>query len=99
MPGLEAYHGKNIFLTEALTLEAKARLTETVKLGQPFYLYLAHYAVHAPFDSDPRFADHYKNSGKSPQAQAFATLIEGMDKSLGDILDQLDTLGVATRLQ
>jgi hypothetical protein len=28
-------------------------------------------------------------------AQAFATLVEGMDKSLGDVLDHLDTLGVA----
>jgi arylsulfatase A-like enzyme len=34
-------------------------------------------------------------SGKAEPAQAFATLIEGMDKSLGDALDHLDTLGVA----
>ena len=38
---------------------------------------------------------HYKDSGKTEQAQAFATLIEGMDKSLGDVLDQLDELGIA----
>lgn len=95
VPNLEKYHGTGTFLTEALTIEAKARLDQTVKAGQPFFLYLAHYAVHAPFNSDPRFADLYKNSGKSPQAQAFATLIEGMDKSLGDILDHLDALGVA----
>ena len=56
---------------------------------------MSHYAVHAPFNSDPRFAANYKDSGKSANAQAFATLIEGMDKSLGDILDQLDELGVA----
>ncbi len=56
---------------------------------------MAHYAVHAPFDSDPRFAAHYKDSGKPAPAQAFATLIEGMDKSLGDILDHLEKLGVA----
>ncbi|MCE9527582.1 MAG: sulfatase-like hydrolase/transferase, partial [Planctomycetales bacterium] len=57
--------------------------------------YFAQYAVHAPFNSDARFAEHYKNSGKPANAQAFATLIEGMDKSLGDMLDQLDQLGVA----
>jgi arylsulfatase A-like enzyme len=66
-----------------------------VKEKKPFYLYFAQYAVHAPFNADPRFADHYKNSGKSEQAQAFAALIEGMDKSLGDVLDHLDALGVA----
>ena len=56
----------------------------------PFYLYFSHYAVHAPFESDPRFAPHYQDSGKPANAQAFATLIEGMDKSLGDMLDQFE---------
>ena len=51
--------------------------------------------MHGPHQSDPRFAENYKDSGKPPQAQNFATLVEGMDKSLGDILDHLDALGVA----
>lgn len=93
--GLEKYHGTPTFLTEALTLEAKRHVGEAVRAQKPFFLYFAHYAVHAPFNSDPRFAANYANSGKSPQAQAFATLIEGMDKSLGDVLDHLDELGVA----
>ncbi|MCP4173719.1 MAG: sulfatase [Fuerstiella sp.] len=95
VPHLKKYHGTETFLTEALTIEAKQRLTETVKADEPFYLYMSHYAVHAPFHSDPRFADHYTDSGKPKNAQAFATLIEGMDKSLGDILDHLEVLGVA----
>lgn len=95
VPHLEKYHGTDTFLTEALTIEAKEAVAGSVKSGKPFFLYFAHYAVHAPFHSDPRFADHYKDSGKPAPAQAFATLIEGMDKSLGDMLDQLDELGVA----
>ena len=95
VPHLEKYHGTDTFLSEALTIEAKKRVSQTVKSGQPFYLYFAHYAVHAPFDSDPRFADNYKDSGKPKNAQAFATLIEGMDKSLGDMLDHFEDLGVA----
>ncbi len=95
VPHLEKYHGTDTFLTEALTIEANARLSRAVEQGKPFYLYMAHYAVHAPFNSDPRFADHYKDSGKPKRAQAFATLIEGMDKSLGDILDHIEKLGVA----
>ena len=93
--GLEPYYGTETFLTEALTLEAKRHVGEAVTSGKPFFLNLAHYAVHSPFDSDPRFAANYRDSGKSPQAQAFATLIEGMDKSLGDLLDHLESLGVA----
>jgi len=95
VPHLKKYHGTDTFLTEALTIEAKKHLTDTVKAKKPFYLYMSHYAVHAPFHSDPRFAAHYKDSGKPANAQAFATLIEGMDKSLGDLLDHVEKLGVA----
>lgn len=95
VPGLEKYHGTDVFLSEALTIEAKSEVEKAVKLSKPFYLNFAHYAVHAPFNSDPRFIANYKDSGKSQQAQAFASLVEGMDKSLGDLLDYLDSLGVA----
>ncbi|TDU80764.1 arylsulfatase A-like enzyme [Prosthecobacter fusiformis] len=95
VPHLEKYHGKDIFLTEALTLEAKDKLNALAKEKEPFFFYFAHYAVHAPFESDPRFEANYKDSGKEAPAQAFATLVEGMDKSLGDLLDHLDKLGVA----
>lgn len=94
VPGLAPYHGKEIFLTEALTLEAKAALSEAAKADKPFFLHMAHYAVHAPFHSDPRFMAHYKDSGKSEKAQAYATLIEGVDQSLGDILQHVKDLGL-----
>lgn len=93
--GLEKYHGQEIFLTEALTLEAKKHVEDAVKAQKPFFLYFPQYAVHAPFNSDPRFAANYANSGKPANAQAFATLIEGMDKSLGDMMDHFEKLGVA----
>ncbi|MFN9717927.1 MAG: sulfatase-like hydrolase/transferase [Planctomycetota bacterium] len=95
VPGLEKYHGLDTFLTEALTLEARSHMSDAVAEGKPFFLYFPQYAVHAPFNSDPRFASHYESSGQSRQAQAFATLIEGMDKSLGDLMDHLQTLNVA----
>lgn len=95
VPHLEKYHGQDIFLTEALTREACGLLTDFAQGDQPFCLYFAHYAVHAPFQSDPRFAANYAASDKPAAAQAFATLIEGMDQSLTDILDHLDRLGVA----
>ena len=92
VPGLEKYHGKDIFLTEALTLEANLAISQAKEEGKPFFLYMAHYAVHAPFYSDPRFAENYKNSGKTEDAQAYATLIEGIDKSLGDIIQHVKDL-------
>lgn len=95
VPGLEKYHGTDTFLTDALTIEANKHIEIAVKEDKPFFLYMSHYAVHAPFDSDPRFAGNYAKSGKGKSAQAYATLIEGMDKSLGDIRAKLDELKVA----
>jgi arylsulfatase A-like enzyme len=93
--GLDKYHDTDTFLTEALTIEAKSHVSDAVRANKPFFLYFPQYAVHAPFNSDPRFAANYQQSGKPANAQAFATLIEGMDKSLGDVLDHLDALGVS----
>ena len=68
VPHLEKYHGTETFLTEALTLEAKAELNRALDTGKPFFLYMSHYAVHAPFHSDLRFAAHYRDRGKSKAA-------------------------------
>jgi len=95
VPHLEAYYGTDTFLTEALTLEANKEIAKAVEAEEPFFLFMSHYAVHSPFNSDPRFAPNYAGSNKPKQAQAYATLVEGIDKSLGDIMDQLETLGVA----
>ena len=95
VPHLDKYHDSDTFLSEALTIEAKKNITEIVQSDQPFFLHFSHYAVHSPFESDPRFAAHYADSGKPKSAQAFATLIAGMDKSLNDMLDHLEKLGVA----
>ncbi len=95
VPHLDKYHGTKTFLTEALTIEAKKIVKDMAEKDQPFFLYFAHYAVHAPFEADPRFTAHYENSGKPKSAQAFATLIEGMDKSLNDMMDHFEKLGIA----
>jgi arylsulfatase A-like enzyme len=97
VPDLEKYHGTDIFLSDALTLEANAEITRAVGENKPFFLYMSHYAVHAPFDPDPRFLSNYTSPDKPEAAKRFATLIEGMDKSLGDIMDQLETLGIAEK--
>lgn len=95
VPHMEKYHGTDTFLTEALTLEAKTEVDKALAAEKPFFLYMSHYAVHAPFNSDPRFAAHYRDSEKNKGAQAYATLIEGMDKSLGDLMDHLEEKGIA----
>ena len=95
VPGLEAYHGKDIYLTEALTREAVKALEQAVADHQPFCLYLSHYAVHAPWEKDDRFYQRYLDAGLTRFEATLASMIEGMDKSLGDVMGALDRLGVA----
>ncbi|ANH84054.1 sulfatase [Niabella ginsenosidivorans] len=92
-PGLQDYYGTNTFLTEALTREALKAIETPISRNEPFYLNMAHFALHVPVQPDPRFIEHYKDL--DPEEAAYATLIEGMDKSLGDIMDFLKKKGVA----
>ena len=95
IPGLEAYWGTGTFVTEALTQEAIKALDKAKRYNQPFYLYMSHYAVHIPIDKDMRFFPKYVRRGLSDKDAAYASLVEGMDKSLGDIMDWLDKNGEA----
>lgn len=90
IPGLKKYHGQDIFLSEALTLEAKIAMDSAVSKDKPFFMYMSHYAVHAPIEKDKRFFQKYSDMGLDEKEAKYAALIEGMDKSLGDILDYLD---------
>jgi arylsulfatase A-like enzyme len=95
VPGLDAYHGKDIYLTEALTLEAIKAVEASVAKKKPFYLYMSHYAVHAPWEKDDRFYQKYIDAGLKPSEATLASMLEGMDKSLGDLMAAFDRLGVA----
>ena len=95
VPGLEKYSGKEVFLTEALTQEAILAMDKAIDKKEPFYLYLAHYAVHTPIQGDPRFEQKYIDQGLHPTEAKYASMIEGMDKSLGDIMGYLDKKGVS----
>ena len=94
VPGLEKYHGTDTYLTEALTLEANEAVNQAVREKKPFYLYMSHYAIHAPWEKDDRFYQKYIDKGLSEFDAVYASMLEGMDKSLGDISANLKRLGV-----
>ena len=90
IPNMKQYWGKSTFLTEDLTTEAILAMDTARILKKPFFLYMAHYAVHLPFNADKRFIQKYLDSGYSPQEAAYCALVEGMDKSLGELMDYLE---------
>lgn len=61
VPDLEEYYETDTFLTEALTQEALKALEAPIDNKQPFYLKMAHYAVHTPIMPDNRLL---KNIGQ-----------------------------------
>lgn len=95
VPGLEQYWGKDVFLSEALTIEAKKALDKARRYDRPFFLYMAHYAVHVPIDKDWRFYQKYLDKGLTPKDAAYASLVEGLDKSLGDLMEYLEKYRLA----
>lgn len=94
VPDLEEYYGSDTFLTEALTLEAIKSLEAPIHNKQPFYLNMAHYAVHDPIMADSRFIQKYIEAGLDPIEAKYASLLEGMDKSLGDLMDFIKEKGI-----
>jgi len=88
--GLEKYMAKGEFLTDALTHAALEKLDGVKNSSKPFFLYLSHYAVHVPLSKDDRYYSKYIAKGLDDKEARFASLVEGMDKSLGDLMDYLD---------
>lgn len=101
---------KRNFLTNALTQEMKKQIKAAVDEQKPFFAYMAHYAVHQRHDQpdpngdteyyqalQPGRTDFEGNVNINQNIGNFATLIQGMDKSLGDLMDYLQELGVADK--
>ncbi|MFK7844902.1 MAG: sulfatase [Rhodothermales bacterium] len=81
------------YLTDRLTNEALDFLDQSA--GQPFFLYLTHYAVHTPIQGKEAITSKYKN--KAPDGgqrnATYAAMIESMDESVGRVLDKIEALG------
>jgi arylsulfatase A-like enzyme len=81
-----------------LTEEAE-KFMETNR-ESPFFLYLAHYAVHTPFQAKPEVVEKYRAKAKPYQEQnhpTYAAMVESADDSVGRILKKLDDLKIAER--
>lgn len=93
VPGLERWHGEDVFLDEALAEEAVAAVRASAAEGRSFFLYFAPYGVHAPIQANERYLASYADL--EPREAAYATMVETVDAALGRVLDTLDELGLA----
>jgi arylsulfatase A-like enzyme len=96
MPGLEtAPEGQ--YLTDRLTEEAVAFVEAQAKADKPFFLYMPHYAVHTPMRAPSDLINAFDGSTIAPGQQRnpiYAAMLESLDRSVGRILDTIETLGL-----
>lgn len=95
VPGLEKYHGQNINLTEALTKEAIQAMDSVLLENKSFFLYMSHYGVHTPLEPDSGFYQKYKDQGLEEPEAKYCSMVESIDKSLGDIMNYLEQKEIA----
>ncbi len=95
IPGLEKYHGQDVFLTDVLADEAERALREGVADGERVFLHFAPYAVHAPIMAHEELKARFEGSGLTGPELAYATMVAAVDDATGQLLDALDDLGIA----
>lgn len=92
---LEEYYGTGIDLTQAITDKALKAMDYPIEKGDPFYLYMAHFGVHTPIHSEPKYIQKYLDAGQEEKTAMYSSMVESVDESLGKIMDYLDKKGVA----
>lgn len=84
------------YLTDRLTDEAIKFIDANCE--RPFFLYLAHYAVHTPLQAKKELIEKYNARVRPDHKQknpTYAAMVESLDQSVGRVLARLEELGVA----
>ncbi len=96
-----SYYG-DIHVAEQLTDRAVQFLEENRE--RPFFLYVAHWDVHAPHRARPEVVAKYRRKLQAIPAgkrrnfnPVYAAMIEAVDRSVGRIVARIDALGLAER--
>ena len=88
------FNKDNEYLTDRLTNEAVAFIDKNK--DRPFFLYLAHYAVHTPIEAKEDITARYetKEADGCHRNAVYAAMIESVDESVRDIYNTLEDLGL-----
>ena len=84
------------YLTDRLTDEALGFME--ANRGNPFFLYLSHYAVHTPLQAKPALVEKYaqRPGTDAHNDPTYAAMIESVDESVGRVVGKLEELGLAS---
>ncbi len=84
----------NEYITDRLNQEAIRFIEKNQK--KPFFLYLAHFAVHIPLNARKELIAKYKPGKPGSQGNPiYAAMMENLDGGIGKVLQRLDELKLA----
>ena len=88
---------KGDYLVDRLAEEAEAFIRESA--DRPFFLMLAHYAVHTPLEGKPDKVARYEKVPKDQRQgkPAYAAMVESVDESVGRVMRTLRELNLEER--
>ncbi len=73
--------------------EAATRFIEAHR-EEPMFIHFSPYLVHGPITQVPEYIENYKGSGLNV---AYASMVEKLDAAIGQVLQAIDTNGLAER--
>jgi arylsulfatase A-like enzyme len=79
------------YLTDALSREAVSFIERNKQ--QPFFLYLAYNAPHAPLQATAKYLDRFEHI-KNPKRKTYAAMVSAVDDGVGALLDKLQELNL-----
>ena len=85
------------FLTDHMAIEAKNYIDARVAAGEKFFLSFNTNAPHTPIVAHPDHIDHFENKARGTFGHddaRYASMLFGVDKALGTILDALEDNGI-----
>ncbi|MGL5785894.1 MAG: sulfatase, partial [Bacteroidales bacterium] len=84
------------YLTDRLTNEAIREIKNSDE-NTPFFIYLAHHAVHMPLKAPEHLIKKYfnKKKGTLHNNPVYAAMVENLDTNVGKIMATVDSMGIA----
>lgn len=89
----EAVSTEGEYLTDLFSREAVSYVREHA--AEPFFLHLAYNAPHFPLQAPAETIDAYRRPGRTTAVATLYAMLEIMDRGMGELLDELDRLGIA----
>ena len=94
MPNYEAGEAGD-YLPDLLAQEAVDFVAAPRGDDEPFFLCLWTYTVHYPIEATPALLANYSDEQEPDMKTRYRAMVEGMDRAVGRVLDELDRQGIA----